>query len=72
MRFADAVAICRDRLQANPSIKPRTKDYYEEAAGRSSAVVADAGRDERPTHHGIWLPRLGRQILQEIQRSPSE
>jgi integrase len=30
MRFADAVAIYRDRLQANPSIKPRTKDYYRE------------------------------------------
>ena len=30
MRFADAVAIYRDRLGANPSLKPRTKDYYEE------------------------------------------
>ena len=30
MRFADAVAIYRDRLEANPSIKPRTRDYYAE------------------------------------------
>lgn len=30
MRFADVVAIYRDRLNANPSIKPRTKDYFRE------------------------------------------
>src|SRR3954464_1045371 len=31
MRVSDAVAIYRERLEANTHIKPRTKAYYKEA-----------------------------------------
>lgn len=62
MTFGDALKIFLQRIQGKPSIKPRTKVYYEERALALKRSLTRTRIDGRSAKHEDGLPRLGGQI----------